>query len=85
MLKQVITFSKSAKRDILEIFGKTVDKDRCIVEQSDSNQKVVDLHGEEIELSKFAGITKGSEKYIKKDINSIIELSDILNKRVPVK
>ena len=70
-----ITFDESAKRDILELYGKTVDEEGFIVENEDTSQKVLTHLGEEIRLDEWAGIRKGSEIFIKNDIFSLIELA----------
>jgi len=74
----VIIFDEESKLKILEIMGKVIDSDGFIVEKSDNTQRVLTKDGEEIKLSEFAGVRKGSEIFIKNDINSILELSDII-------
>jgi hypothetical protein len=76
--KCALFFESSAKKFILSAFGKTVDQEKFIVEQTDANQRVLTPTGEEIRLSQFAGIRKGSEIYIKSDIASLIEASEHL-------
>lgn len=78
MLKNVITFDASAKRDILDLFNKAVDEEGYIVEKNNSTQKVLTFDGEEIKVEQFAGIRKGSEIFIKSDLVSLINLADIL-------
>lgn len=74
----VMTFDASTRIEILSCFGKTVDAGNFLVEKDDKTQRVVTLDGDEINLKDFAGITKGSEIYIKSDLPSLIELLDIL-------
>lgn len=73
-----ITFDKSARDFILETFNKTIGNEGYIVEKDNPNQRVLTSDGEEIKMEEFAGIKKGSEKYIKSDIVSLIKLSDEL-------
>lgn len=77
MERNVITFDESLKKEILDIFDKTVDDEGYIIEK-DTKERVLSPDGEEIELEKFAGITKGSEIFIKSDIFSLIDLTDRL-------
>jgi len=74
----VITFDASLKEEMLKCFGKTVDSEGYIVEADNPSQRVVTTSGEEIPLSEFGGIVKGSERYIKSDLPSLIELLDTL-------
>ena len=74
-----ITFDASARQEILSWFGKTVDAEEYIVETDDLTQRVVTTNGEQIKISEFAGIAKGSERYIKSDLPSLIEFLDTLN------
>jgi hypothetical protein len=78
MKKTCVIFSASVKRDILEAFDRTVDENNYIVEKSNPTQKVLSPDGGEIKLEDFAGISKGSLVFIKKDLPSIIELTDKL-------
>jgi len=76
-----LTFSKLAKKDIMNIFDKTVNADGCVVEKKDPSQKVLAIDGNELNYDEFAGIKKGSEIFIKSDLNSIVKLADILSSR----
>lgn len=76
-LKKIITFEDSAKKQILSFFDKTVDEG-FIVEKEDTTQKVITPDGEEVTLEEFAGITKGSEIFIKSDLPSLFGLIDRL-------
>jgi hypothetical protein len=70
-----ITFSDNAKQFILSAFGKTVDDQGYIVEASNKAQRVLTPDGEQIELTNFAGIKKGSEVFIKNDLLSLIKFA----------
>ncbi len=74
----VITFDVSARQEVLSWFGKTLDEEEYIVEADDPTQRVVTTDGEQIKISEFAGIAKGSERYIKSDLPSLIEFLDTL-------
>jgi len=74
-----VTFSKEAKKDILNLYGKTIDKEGFIVEIDNQNQRVLTPKGEEIHIEEWAGIIKGSEEFIKSDTFSLIELAKKLN------
>ncbi|MEK7078656.1 MAG: hypothetical protein AAB929_01170 [Patescibacteria group bacterium] len=74
---KVITFDRSAKNFILDTFDKKVDGDGYIVEKS-TNNKVIANDAQEIKVTQFGGIKKGSEIYIKSDIISVIRLLDSL-------
>lgn len=67
----VITFDKNLGLDILKAFGKTIDKEENIIENS-SKKPVLSKEGEKVRFKEFAGIIKGSEVYIKSDIVSLI-------------
>ncbi|MBI2405476.1 hypothetical protein HYV21_00265 [Candidatus Microgenomates bacterium] len=73
-----ITFDKSVKDFILDAFGKTTDSEGYVVEKNNLTQRVLTPDGEEIKKDEFAVIKKGSEKYIKSDLISLIRLSDEL-------
>ncbi len=70
-----IAFSKEAKKDVLELYDKTIDDEGFIVEKKNPTQKVLTPKGEEIHISEWAGIRKGSEAFIKSDVFSLIELA----------
>ena len=77
-MHKIVEFDVSAKNDILAFFNKTTDTEGYIVEKDNPAQRILADDGEEINLEKFAGITKGSEIFIKSDLPSIIRLSDRL-------
>jgi len=72
MNKKIITYDESLKNEILSIFNKGVDGENFIVEK-DTNLRVLTPEGEEVKLGEFAGISKGSEVFIKSDIRSLIK------------
>jgi hypothetical protein len=74
-----MTFDSTTRDFVLDAFGKTVDADGYIVEQTDPTQKVTDLRGEEIPVSEFAGIRKGSAVFVKSDIMSLIEAAQAMS------
>lgn len=82
MNKITVTFDKSLKREILEIFDKTTNEEGMIVEKSNTSQKVITPDGEEIQFGEFAGVAKGSEVFIKSDLVSLIRFSERENKDV---
>lgn len=74
--EKTITFDESAKRDILELFGKTTDDEGYVIEKDDPSTRVLTPDGEEIHIDKFAGITKGSLAFVRSDLMSLMYLSD---------
>jgi len=74
-MKKTITFDKGLRKDILNIFSKTTDDEGLIVEKSDKKQKILTPEGDEINIKEFAGITSGSEVFIKSDLISLIDFS----------
>lgn len=77
-MKEVITFEKEAKKDVLELFGKITDAQGYIVDIEDPTQKILASDGDYLTIEDFAGIRNGSLVFFKSDINSVVELSDIL-------
>lgn len=77
---KAFTFDKSARADILTYLKKAVDGEGYIVEKENLTQRVLTQEGEEIHESKFGGIRKGSEIFIKSDLVSLINLYDYLAK-----
>jgi hypothetical protein len=72
-----ITFDSSARDFVLEAFGKTI-RDGFIVERCQPKQRVLTPRGEDIPLSEFAGIRKGSAIFVKSDIVSLIEAAQAI-------
>jgi len=77
MEENIITFDKYSKEALMKIMNKGVDSQGFIVEGSNPSERVLTKDGEEIKLEEFAGVRKGSEVFIKNDINSILELAEI--------
>lgn len=67
-----ITFDHELINDVLSAFGKIKDSEGYIIERK-SSKRVFTPNGEEIHVNEFAGITRGSEIYLKSDIISLIE------------
>jgi len=70
-----IVIDESAKLDVLDLYGKTTDKEGFIVEKESITQRVLTPNGEEIHIDEWAGIIKGSEEFVKSDAFSLIELA----------
>lgn len=70
-----ITFNESARKDILELYGKSTDDEGFIVEKDNPSQRVLTPNGEEINVKEWGGIRKSSEAFIKNDTFSLIELA----------
>jgi len=70
-----VTFTEESKSDVLELFGKTLDDEGYIVEIDNLNQRVLTPKGEEIHISEWAGVMKGSEAFVKSDIFSLMEIA----------
>lgn len=72
-----ITFDAEAIEFILETFEKKVDDEGFIVEKNDPKQRVVSRNGEPVHIKEFAGIRNGSEIFIKKDLPSLIQYTEL--------
>lgn len=72
-----ITFEKSAADFVLDCFGKKV-KEGYVVEKTAPSQRVLTPRGEDIPVSEFAGIRKGSAIFVKSDIVSLIEAAEAM-------
>jgi len=70
-----VTFTEESKTDILELFGKTLDDEGYIVEIDNADQRVLTPKGEEIHISEWAGVMKGSEAFVKSDMFSLMEIA----------
>lgn len=70
-----LTFDEESKKDVLELFGKTIDEEGYIVEMDNLAQKVLTPKGEEIHIDEWAGIVKGSEAFVKSDTFSLMEIA----------
>lgn len=70
-----IVFSKNSKLDVLALFGKNVDGEGFLVEMDGPSQRVLTKKGDEIHIEEWAGVTKGSEEFLKSDGFSLIDLA----------
>ena len=71
-----ISFDNGSKKFILDAFDKSTDDENYVVEKSNPSQRVLTSGAEEVRLGQFAGLLKGSEIFIKSDIDSLIDASD---------
>ncbi len=71
---KTITFDDSSKHIILQIFGKDIDDQGYIVD-STTHDRVLSPEGEEVLAQDFAGIKKGSEIFITKDLPSLLQFA----------
>lgn len=67
-----IVFDESSKKVILQIFGKGVD-DQGYIFDLKTNQRVLSPEGDEVLAEDFAGMKKGSEIFITKDLPSLLQ------------
>lgn len=72
----ILTFEDPATDFILDLFDKTVNDDGLIANKSDPEDVVYTPAGITIQRNEFAGIRKGSEIFIRSDIDSVLELVD---------
>lgn len=75
MEKISLTFDDSVKEDMLDVFEKKLDSEGFIVEKDNPKQRVLSEDGQEVNISEFGGLKKGSEVFIKKDMISLLRLS----------
>lgn len=75
-----VSFSDDAKEDILALYGKKIDGEGFLVESENTQQRVLTKGGEEIHITEWAGIVKGSEEFIKSDTFSLMQLARKLEK-----
>jgi hypothetical protein len=71
---KTLAFDESSKNVILQIFGKAVDTQGFIYDIK-SGQRVLNPDGDEVLAKDFAGIRKGSEIFITKDLPSLIQFA----------
>ena len=74
-MKKIITFDNSLREEILSLLNKKMDEEGYIVEEDNPEQRVITPDGEEVHIDEFAGVTKGSEVFIKSNLPSLIEFS----------
>lgn len=70
-----ILFTESAIPLILEAFGKEVDENGFVVD-SETKEPIHTNEDVMLEASRFGGLKKGSEIFMKDDLNSIMNLAD---------
>lgn len=75
MARIEFTFDDSVKEEILGFFNKTTDSEGFIIERDNPDQKVLSEDGQEVNISEFGGLKKGSEVFIKKDLISLMRIS----------
>lgn len=78
MLKNVVTFDPGARDLILDALDKSVDSEGFIVEKQNLSKRVLSTSGEQIKASELGAVKKGSFRFFKKDLPSVISLSDEL-------
>jgi len=71
-VKKTITFDKEVSKQVLEVFDKKVVEGKIV---ENSGEPVLSPEGEEVCLDEFAGLTQGSELFIKSDLPSLIDYS----------
>ena len=71
--KSNIYFSKKNRDLILEAFGKGINEDGYLYEL-ESKELLLTPDNEEILCSKFGGIKRGSEIFLKNDLSTIVKL-----------
>jgi len=74
-----LTFDEKAKKDILNLYGKTLDDEDYLVEKENLKQRVLTPKGEEIHFEEWGGIMKGSEVFVKSDAFSLLEIAKKLD------
>jgi len=76
--ENIVRFDEHSKEKLLSIMNKSIDSEGFIVEKLKTTQKVLTKDGGEIKFTEFAGVRRGSEIFIKNDINSVLELADLI-------
>lgn len=67
-----IVFDDASRKIILQIFGKGIDNQGYIFDLK-TNQRVLSPEGNEVPIQDFAGIKKGSEIFITKDLPALLQ------------
>lgn len=67
-----LIFDDKSKHIILQIFGKSIDNEGFIVDIQ-TNERVVTPDGSELLAKDWAGIRRGSEIFISKDLPSLLQ------------
>jgi len=80
-MRRTITFDDTdeARLSVLHLNGKTVDKENFIIEKN-TGERVLTPAGNEVRLSEFAGLRKGSVIVITNDLPSLIEQAEYIGK-----
>lgn len=68
-----IFFTSKTSSLILEAFGKSENEDGYLID-SLTKELILTPENEEIHISKFGGLKKGSEIFLKNDLSTIINL-----------
>ncbi|KAA3649765.1 MAG: hypothetical protein DWP98_06455 [Bacteroidetes bacterium] len=68
-----IFFTPNTASLILEAFGKSQNSDGYLIDSS-TEELILTPENEEIHISKFGGLKKGSEIFLKNDLSTIINL-----------
>jgi hypothetical protein len=71
---KTLAFNKESKNLILQLFGKAIDEQGFIFDIK-TGTRVLNPQGEEVLACDFAGIRKGSEIFITKDLPSLIQFA----------
>lgn len=77
-IRNVITFDRGARNFIIDAFDKAIDSEGFIVEKSSPGERVLTPEGEQIQANRLGAIKKGSLKFFKSDLASLLTLSDQL-------
>jgi len=77
MIDLTSTFDKKAIKEILYCFDKSIDDEGYVIDSD--NKRVLAMDGKEIKANDIGGITK--EGFVRNDIVSLIELSDMLKEK----
>jgi hypothetical protein len=76
--KNIITFDKNVRHFILGAFGKEIDSDGYIIEKASPEERVLTPEGEQLQANRLGAIKRGSLKFFKSDLPSLLTLSDQL-------
>ena len=71
---KTLAFDEASKKIILQLFDKAVDEQGFIFDMT-TGERVLSPDGEEVPVRDFAGIRKGSEIFITKDLPSLIQFA----------
>ena len=77
-----VTYDKALQLIVLDAFDKTIDDSNYLIEKSDRSQKVLTQEGNEVPLSKFGGVKRGSEIFVSSDLVSLMNLNTYLANKV---